>query len=266
MNIQLFRQTWRMHWKSLLSWGAVLVSMNAIELYIYPSISKSGAAMQQFVDAFPDAMKKIFRMSDYFSGPGFLGTELFSLIIPMVMIGVGLAWGSSSTAEDGERGSADLIFTLPISRRTILWSRYIASITALAVLAIINYITIYIGGNMVDLKVGSSNLAAATLTCFLMGLLFSSIGALFGATLGRKGVGLGIGSGIAILLYVLYTVSNLVTKFDFIKPINPFEWALSADQLVKGLALAPNLKLLFAAIIFIVLASIVIERRDIHSS
>ena len=265
MNIQLFTQIWRTHWKSLASWGAVLVFLNSLELYIYPSISKSSAAMTDFVNSFPDAFKKMFRMTDYFSGPGFLGTELFSLIIPMVMIGVGLAWGAAATAEDEEEGSADLIFTLPIRRITILWSRFFASVTALAFLSLLNFLNLLIGSRIVNLEVETSHLAAATLTCFLMGLMFTALGTLLGALIGKRGLGLGVGSGIAILLYVFYTVSNLVTKFDFVKPINPFQWALSADELLKGFALAPNLKLLLGTVIFISFSSIIIERRDIHS-
>lgn len=265
MNIQLFTQTWRTHWKSLLSWGAVLVAMNSIELYIYPTISQSSKAMQEFVDAFPDGLKKLFRMSEYFSGPGFLATELFSLIIPMVMIGVSLAWGSSATAEDEEKGSADLIFTLPIRRRSILLTRLLAAITALALLSAINFFNIYIGAHIVDLKVGTSNLAAATFSCFMMGVLYASLGTLLGALMGRKGLGIGAGAGFAILLYVLYTVSNLVTKFDFIKPYNPFEWVIGADQLVQGFSIFPNLKLFALSTILTLLATFIIERRDIHS-
>ena len=74
--------------------------MNSIELSVYPTMSKSGDSMKSFLDSFPEGFKKMFRMEDYFSGPGFLNTELFSLIIPMVMIGVGLAWGAGATADD----------------------------------------------------------------------------------------------------------------------------------------------------------------------
>jgi ABC-2 type transport system permease protein len=266
MNLQLFKQTWRSHWKSFLSWAAVLVVMNSIELSVYPTMAKSGDSMKTFLDSFPDFFKKMFRMEDYFTGPGFLNTELFSLIIPMVMIGVGLAWGSSATAEDEERGSADLLFALPITRSKILWSRLIAMISALSLLAIINFINLIIGAKFVDMQLDAANLAAGSLGCLLIGVLFASFGALFGAISGRKGASLGIGSGFAILFYVFYTLTAIVDKFDFVKPINPFQWLIEANQLIAGFNWATNMKFLILSAVAVVAASWIINRRDIHAS
>ena len=170
--------------------------MNSIELSVYPTMSKSGDSMKSFLDSFPEGFKKMFRMEDYFSGPGFLNTELFSLIIPMVMIGVGLAWGAGATADDEERGTADMLFALPITRSKILWSRLIAMISALGLLAVINFINLMIGARFVDMQLGATQVAAGSVGCFLIGMLFASLGALLGALLGKRGASLGIGSGL----------------------------------------------------------------------
>jgi len=266
MNRQLFKQTWRSHWKSFLSWGAVLVAMNSIELSVYPTMAKSTKSMKDFLNSFPDAFKKMFRMEDYFSGAGFLNTELFSIIIPMVMIGVGLAWGASATAEDEERGTADLLFALPITRSKILFTRIIAMTSALAALALINFVNLILGSKFVNMKLDAANLASASFSCFLLGVLFASIGALFGAISGKKGASLGIGAGFAIMFYIFYTISAIVTKFNFVKPINPFQWLLDANQLIDGFQLAVNLKFAILAALITFLASVFINKRDIHSN
>ena len=266
MNFQLFIQTWRGHWKSFISWAAVMVTMNSIELSVYPTMSKSGASMKSFLDSFPEGFKKMFRMEDYFSGPGFLNTELFSLIIPMVMIGVGLAWGAGATADDEERGTADLLFALPITRSKILWSRLIAMISALALLALINFLNLMIGARFVDMKLAASQVAAGSLGCFLIGMLFASLGALFGAASGKRGASLGIGSGIAILFYVFYTITAIVSKFNFVKPINPFQWLIDANQLIDGFDWMTNLRFLVLTGLAAAAASLIINRRDIHSN
>lgn len=265
MNSQLFYQTWRGHWKSFVSWAAVLIAMNSIELSVYPTMSKSGDSMKTFLDSFPEGFKKMFRMEDYFSGSGFLNTELFSLIIPMVMIGVGLAWGAGATADDEERGTADLLFALPITRSKILWSRLIALISALALLAIINFINLLIGSRFVDMKLNASKLAAGSLGCFLIGMLFASFGALLGSATGRRGATLGIGAGFAILFYVFYTITAIVNKFNFIKPINPFQWLIDSNQLIDGFDLITDLKFFILSALAAIAASWIINRRDIHS-
>lgn len=265
MNRQIFMQTWRSHWKSFISWALVMISMNSIELSVYPTMSKSGDSMKSFLDSFPEGFKKMFRMEDYFSGPGFLNTELFSLIIPMVMIGVGLAWGAGATADDEERGTADLLFTLPISRSKILWSRLIAMISALALIAVINFVNLMIGAKIVNMSLSANHLAAGSLGCFLIGMLFASFGALFGAASGKRGASLGVGAGIAILFYVFYTLTAIVDKFNFIKPVNPFQWLIDANQLIDGLALVTNFKFFILSAAAAIAASWIINRRDIHS-
>ena len=266
MNMQLFIQTWRGHWKSFISWAAVLIVMNSIELSVYPTMSKSGDSMKSFLDSFPEGFKKMFRMEDYFSGPGFLNTELFSLIIPMVMIGVGLAWGAGATADDEERGTADMLFALPITRSKILWSRLIAMISALALLALINFINLMIGANFVDMSLSASQVAAGSLGCFLIGMLFAAFGSLFGAISGKRGASLGIGAGITILLYVFYTLTAIVSKFNFMKPINPFQWLIDANQLIDGFDLLTDLKFFALSAGAALAASWIINRRDIHSN
>ncbi len=240
--------------------------MNSIELSVYPTMSKSGDSMKSFLDSFPEAFRKMFRMEDYFSGPGFLNTELFSLIIPMVMIGVGLAWGAGATADDEERGTADMLFALPITRSKILWSRLIAMISALGLLAVINFINLMIGARIVNMQLTATQVAAGSVGCFLIGMLFASLGALLGALLGKRGASLGIGSGLAILFYVFYTLTALVTRFDFIKPTNPFQWLIEANQLIEGFKWSTNFKFLILSALCAISASWIINRRDIHSN
>ena len=266
MNIQIFIQTWRTRSKSLISWGAVIALMGGIELGVYPTIKKAGNSITQFLDAYPEVMRKMFRLEDFTTGPGFLNAELFSLIIPMVMIGVGLAWGASATADDEEKGTADLLFTLPISRLNILWSRVVAMASALALLSCFIFLFFFLGNRFVHLNLNTSNLLGATISCYFIGLLFASIGTMFGSLTGKRGISLGIGSGIAVLCYLFYTISSIDKHFDFIKPFNPFQWLLASSQLTDGLKLTVNIKFLFLISIFIAISSAAINKRDIHSS
>ncbi|MBU6264325.1 MAG: hypothetical protein KGM39_06095, partial [Actinomycetales bacterium] len=118
----------------------------------------------------------------------------------------------------------------------------------------------------VDMKLSANNLAAGSLGCFLIGMLFASFGALFGAVSGKRGASLGIGSGIAILFYVFYTLTAIVEKFNFIKPINPFQWLIDGNQLIDGFNFVTNAKFLILSILAAIAASWIINRRDIHSS
>ena len=265
MNYSLIAKTFRDHWKSLLAWGSVIVFMSTIELYVYPTIAKTGDGMNQLLESFPDAIKEIFRMQDYTSGAGFLSTELFSLMIPLVLIAVGATWGSSATAQDEEDGTADLLFSLPVSRSKVMLSKIIATVSACLLLAIIAFVNIAIGAPLVNMEIDTAHLAATCFSMFLLGIFFSSVGFLIGSLTGKKGVSLGISSGLGILAFLFYSLAPLVNTFDYITPINPIQWSLGGNQLFEGADLIGYLKLAFAALLLYLLAIFTFNRKDIKN-
>ena len=55
----LYFKMWRDHWKSLLSWTLVTITLVSIQMSVYPSIAKSGKDFETFLDNYPDAIKKM---------------------------------------------------------------------------------------------------------------------------------------------------------------------------------------------------------------
>ena len=265
MMISLILKTWHDHWKSLLSWAGVIVAMTSIQLSVYPSIVKTGDAATQFIDAYPEAFKKMFRIEDYTSGPGFLSTELFSLMLPLVLIAVGTTWGSSATAEEEEKGTADLLFTLPISRLKVLASKMIATFSVLIFLGVVIYVNLYFGADMVDLTVNFNYILAAILSSIALGLFFSGLGFFIGSVTGKKGVSLGSASAIGLLSFVFYSLAPLVDNFDFLNPINPFDWAIGGNILFEGPDWTGFTKLIIGTVLLYVGAAFVFKKKDIHA-
>lgn len=261
----LYLKTWRDHWRSLLSWSAVTIIMVSIQMSVYPSISKSGADFQTFLENYPDAIKKIFRMQDYTTGPGFLSTELYSMMIPLILIAIGATWGASATAEEEERGTADLLFAFPISRVRIVLSKILATITVVIMESLVAALNIIILKDVVNLNVDLGNLFAATASCIAIGLFFTAIAFAAGSLTGHKGASLGIATGIALILFLIYSLEALVDSFDSIAPYNPFNWGLEGNALFDGLDLAGIMKLLAAAAVLFLFTGFYFNRKDIRS-
>lgn len=265
MIFSLVRKTFRDHWKSLIAWGSVIVFMSCIELYVYPSIVKTGDGMNQLLESFPDSIKEIFRMQDYTSGAGFLSTELFSMMIPLVLIAVGSTWGASGTAYEEEQGTADLLFALPISRLKVILSKIIATMCAALLLATITFINIAIGAPLVDMQIDTAHLAAACISMFLLGIFFSGVGFLAGSLTGKKGVSLGISSGLGILAFLFYSLAPLVDTFDYLTPVNPIQWSLGGNQLFEGADVVGYAKLAITSLLLYSLAIFTFNRKDIRN-
>ena len=265
MNRSIALKTFVEHWKSTLAWVLTALALIAIQLSVYPGIVKSGEGIEALLDAFPEAYKEMFRMEDYTSGAGYLGTELFSLVIPFIFIALGAAWGAGYTASEEERGTADILFSLPISRSTVLASKTIAALATMVLLGTVMVSALAIGARVVDLDVSTEGLVAATLASALIGLLFSGLSLIVGVMTGKKGAALGATTGVAVILFLLYSLDPLVDSLDWVTPINPFDWMLDGRPLSNGVQFIGCAKLAATALTLHALAYWRFSRRDIRS-
>ena len=263
--ITIFLKTYRDHWRALIAWALTLVGLVSLEMAIYPTLAKNGAAFQQFLDAYPDAIKKIFRMQDYISGPGFLSTELYSMMIPLVLIAVGATWGASATAQEEDKGTADTLFTLPLARWKIVLAKMTAAITALILLAFVAMVNILALRGAVDMSIDSSALVAGTLSSIGIGLVFSSLAFFVGSLTSHKGIALGAATGVSLIFFVLYSVAGLVDSIDWSQPINPMNWGLGHSPLFNGVNFVDLVKLYGVSLALLAGAIVIFERKDIHS-
>lgn len=265
MNFAIVTKTLRDHWRSSLAWSLGLLGIISLQLYIYPSVVTSSDAMKDYIDAFPEALKTIFRMEDYFSGAGFLGTELFSMMIPLIFVSVAAARGSSAIASEIEAGTADILFTLPISRTRILVSKLAAMVIELLLLSAITVVSIFIGAQLVSMEVSTIALVTATAASALMALGYGAIGLFAGSLTGKRGVATGLTITVAIAALLFYSLAPIVDTFDYLTPFNPMDWAINGNPLSQGISAInfAKLSLLFTA--FSLLAVYLFQKRDIKA-
>lgn len=263
--ITLYLKTWRDHWRTLLAWSITLIALVSIQMSIYPSISENTGAIQQFLDAYPDAIKKIFRMEDYTTGPGFLGTELYSMMVPLVLIAVGATWGASATAEEEDDGTADVLLTLPISRTRILISKIAAAMSAVVLLAILAMLNILALRSAVDMDIAVDKLIAASISSIALGFFFAGIAFLIGSFSRHKGGAVGGVTGIALIAFLIYSLSGLVDDFDPITPYNPMEWGLGGSPLFNGIDGPGVAKLALGSLILLTLSIVKFDKKDIST-
>jgi len=265
VNLSIIGKTLRDHYRSSIAWGLGLLSIISLQLYIYPTAVQSSDAMQQYIDAFPEAFKTIFRMEDYFSGEGFLGTELYSLMIPLIFISICAARGSSAIGSEIESGTADVLFTLPISRQRILISKLIAMVLEITFLSILVIFSISIGAGLVDMEIGFSQLVTATSASALMGLIYGSVALLAGSLTGRKGAATGLAIATAIAALLFYSLAPIVDTFDYLTPLNPMDWAINGNPLSEGVSLANFVKLVSLYFLLSASALAIFNKRDIRA-
>jgi ABC-2 type transport system permease protein len=265
MILALFTKTWRDRWRGLAAWTIGLMAIASVQLWVYPSIRDSAEGITEMLSGYPDAFKQMFRMDDYTSGSGFLNVELFSFMVPLIFIAVGVNWGAGATADEEHKGTADILLTLPVSRTAVIVTKMASTASVLAALCVALTATLIVGTGLVGIHIASTNLFAASAACALLGMLYAAIGFLIGALVGRPGIATGVGIALGLATFLFYSLAPLVDTFDAISPINPFQWALGNDPLTNGLALSSICWLIATCAVFLAASVLAFKRRDIST-
>lgn len=265
MNIWLLKKTLLDRMRGTIAWTIAMVALTTIQLYVYPTVKESGAAMDEFLKAFPKEMIAMFRIEDYTSSVGFLGTELFSMMIPLVFIALGASWGAAIAAEEEEKGTSELIYTLPITRTSVVLSKLAALWIVLVSVGLFEIIYLTIGSGFVGLDLNGVQLVPATLSCLSLGLFTSAVAFSSGTIFGRRGAALGLAIAVALISFLIFSLAPMVDTFDTILPGIPFQWALGGNPLKKGFDVVGVAKLVTGSAILYVIGVIAINRRDLDS-
>lgn len=230
---------------SLLIWTAAISFMLGVCILIYPEmktqmsdISAMFADMGSFSAAF--GMDRI----NFGSFIGFFGVECGNVL------GLGGALfaaivGISALAKEEKEHTAEFLLTQPVSRNRVVLEKLLAVFTQIVMLnlvsAVVTVISVAIIGESVDAKV----MLLLFLAYFIMQIEISAV--TFGISAYLKGNGLGIGLGIAVLMYFLNIIANLTENAKFLKYLTPFGYTEGAD-IISSCSI--DLKYLAVGIVF----------------
>lgn len=265
MHPALLGRVLRERWKGLAGWATGLVLLVTVQVSVYPTVRDSREDWSDVTDQFPEAFRKIFRMEDYTSPAGYLSTELFSFMVPLIFVGLACTWAARAGAEEEENGTADILLSLPVSRASVLLTRLAGVLVTLLGMSVVTIAALMIGTRAVSMGIGTAGLAAASCACAVLGLVFGGVSVAAAAWTGRRGVGLGAGLGLAIALFVTYSLAPLVRFFDGILLANPYQWTIGQSPLSDGLDSLMILVTLLVAAALCVMAVQGSSRRDIRS-
>ena len=242
---------------SLAFWVVGLVVYTALIVAVWPFIDDN-EDFKDLAQSYPDALQAMFGGADAFAlfttPEGFLNTYLFSMILPLLLVGMAVAMGSALLAGDEEDGLLDLLLSNPLTRTAAVTQKALAIGLALVAMGVALCVVVLVLGRLVDLDVGVGALAAATLGALLYGLLHGLIALLAGSLRGAKGFALGVGWGLALLGYLINVVANLTDSLEPLRWLSPLYYATADDPIVNGvppefLALAGACAVIFGATI-----------------
>jgi ABC-2 type transport system permease protein len=251
--------------RSMIAWGIAVGTVVAMYAAFYPSIKGSAGELQAYMDNLPDAIRNIVAAEDYTSPVGYLESEFFNTMGPLVVVIFAIGAGARAIAGEEEAGTLDLLLSAPVRRREVLATKATAIVASALVLAAIAAAAIAVLGSPFDLSVPLADLLAACFMLALLGLAFGGVALAVGAATGRRTLANAVTGGLAVLAFIVNAVGPTVDWLRPLRPLSPFRWYQDDGVLAGGLRPTNVLVLSGIVLVAFAVADLTFERRDLSS-
>jgi ABC-2 type transport system permease protein len=196
---------------------------------------------------------------------GFLHIELFSMILPALMVAFTAGVASGFTAGEESRGTIDVLLSYPVARWRIVLEKWFAVMIGCVIAAAVVWV-FAIGGAAVSASaLPADDLAAALVMLVLLGLAFGALALAISAGTGNRGAAIGISVALMVVMYLADALAAIVDGLNTVRPLSLFRYYMGGDPLRNGLNLADAAVLAVVATALVALSVMLFERRDLAS-
>lgn len=264
MRTEVVLETVRERRRSLLWWTLGLTAFVAITVGFYPSVHGEDA-LSDYARDLPEAVRGLFAGGeiDLVSASGYLNSQLFALMAPIIMLIFSIGLGAAAVAGEEERGTLDLLLAQPLSRVDFVIQRAVALLALVLVLTLVLLATVAIGAWIVDLEIGFAKLIAASGSVGLLALLFGSVALAVGSWWPGRGRAIAVAAGLAIAAWMLDGFGQAIGFLEPWRPLSPYYQALGTSPLTDGVEWARWVLLAGLSALLVIAAAFGLRRRDV---
>ncbi len=247
-------------------WALGLAGLVAMQVSVYPTV-RDDPGISDFAENYPEVLKELFGFGaagfDYSSAPGYLGIEMFSLIVPLLLIIAAVATGAAAIAGEEDRGTLDLLMSLPVTRRRVTAEKLGAMALEVIGLGLVLLVTLWIGARLIDMEISLADLTAATAGAVLLAMGFGAIALFIGAATGSRGAAVGVSAALAVAAYLVNSLAGLVSQLETAQRFTPFYHYSAPDPLRNGFSGWHTAALLVVVVVASAAALVAVDRRDL---
>ena len=255
----LYQKRWM-----ILAWTLGVTAMGAFTLAFFPSLKDSNLG-STFKDLPPALANLVGDNASFTTASGYISEQLFGLRMPVMTIILAIILYTNLTATDEDRGTLAEQLTLPISRTRVLFEKFLAGATILAIAHIGLLIGLLVTLGMIHESVSVIKLVEATFACWLISMVFGGITFGIGAGTGFKGLTVGIPSYLTFQTYLLTTLAISVEVLQKFEKLSPFYFYSHPKIMTSGLQLGNVIVLALIAIVPVLIGWAIFRRRDLKN-
>ena len=250
--------------RSLIGWGIGLALYVALQSSIYPSVADS--SFQRAIANYPEELKAFFGGAasfDFTTAAGYLNVELFSLVLPALLVIYAVGYGAATFAGEQQTGTLDLLLAYPVTRTRVALEKLLAMLVAVVLLALVVASTIEASGLVVGFDITFGNVLVACAGSALVALFIGGVAMLVGILTGSRAAATGAAASVFAAGYLIVGISGLVGWLEPARYVSPLHYANGTTPLLHGLPATDYLVLLVACALVAAATVVLFRTRDL---
>jgi ABC-2 type transport system permease protein len=255
----------RDHRRALLAWCAGIAAYVALIGAIFPSI-ESSPQFDELVASYPDALKALFGLEggSITTGAGYFDVELFSLMLPLLVLVLAIGSGARTFAGEEDAGRLELLLAYPVRRSAVILAKAAAVAVEVVAATAAAGVAIAVFDPLVGLDLSIRNLVEALVALAALGILFGWCALALGAAFPSRAVAIGVPAGVAAAAYLVGGLHSLAGWLDPFRFLSPF-WLVGNAPLRTGADLLGVLVVAIVAVAVLLAGARLVERRDLET-
>ena len=248
---------------SLMWWAVGLTLFVVMTIAVYPSM-KNNPGIQDYADQSTDLMTAIAGSADITSPVGYLNSQLFFLMLPIILSILAISIGSDALAGEEGRGTLDLLLSAPLPRRRAVLDKFGTMLTAVVLEAVVLYTGMALLALAIDMDISYLKMAEATLGLVFLALVFGALALLLGAASGSKGLAIGVAAALGLGTMLLNSLGLIIEALKPWRKISPVYFYNENNPLANGLNWLHVVVLVVITVVLLGATFFFFERRDLN--
>jgi ABC-2 type transport system permease protein len=248
----------RAEWRATLYWTIGLCIYAGLVVSIYPSVR---SALN--LDAIPENLRSAFNITDFTQLAGFLSSQLFGVILPLVLPFYGIVMLSNVVAGAEERGRLDILLGNPIPRAHLVVGAFIVATTYLLAIVIVLGGVVWGVATVLDLDLTMRQAMRATFVLWPTSLAFGTLALAVSTVARQRAVAMGIPAAVVLLSYLALVIGRLAPPVEIARYLSAYNYYGVA--ILEGVWWLGMAILGLASLTLLAFSVVAFNRRDIYA-
>lgn len=262
----ILRQMLKERVRSMLWWSLAIALLTLAVGLSFPTFHESASGINEIMEGMPEGVGELLGAAGGLASPeGFLNSQFYSNIFPIVLLVFGVAAAAWTIAGAEREGTLESLLANPVRRSRVALGRWVGVALLLAVLTTVSTALFVVFRQTFELTaISVEHLVAAGVTTYLLCLLFATLTFAVGAATGSKGTAIAVGAGSAAATYLIFALANFVDVFEDVQWLSPWTWFLDSSALDVGFTFEAVWLPIFLIVPTVALGTMWFTRRDLR--